>query len=111
MRIAATVALILLTVAPAAAADRDFTLHNHTARIMKSLFVSPSGANKWSDDILGQDILDQRTDLEVKFDRDDTECKYDVRAVFADGSTEQLHDVDLCASGDVTFTPEGASTP
>jgi hypothetical protein len=104
MKLIATAMLALLAAAPALAADQDFTLHNHTELVMKSLFVSPSGANQWSADILGQDILDQRTDLEVKFERDATGCTYDVRAVFADGSTDEVRDVNFCTVSDVTFT-------
>ena len=91
--------------APAFAADQDFTLHNHTARTIKSLYVSPTGADRWSDDILGQDILDNHTDLEVKFDRTGDGCDWDVRVEFADGSSREVQAVDFCAVSDVTFGP------
>lgn len=97
-------ALLAMGVSPAVATDQNFTLHNHTERTMKSLYVSPSGVGDWSEDILGQDILDDHTDLEVRFDRVTSQCEWDVRAVFADGSSEQVHDVDFCAVSEVTFT-------
>lgn len=97
-------ALLAMGVSPAVATDQNFTLHNHTERTMRSLYVSPSGAGDWSADILGQDILDDHTDLEVKFDRGASQCEWDVRADFADGTTEQVHDVDFCAVSEVTFT-------
>ena len=100
-----TLATFALGVTPAFGTDQKFTLHNHTRHIMKSLSVSPAGEDQWSSDILGQDILDDHTDLVVKFPRENDDCKWDVRADFADGSTEQVHDVDFCAVSEVTFTP------
>lgn len=97
-------AFLSVGVSPALATDQSFTLHNHTQRTIKSLYVSPSGAGSWSEDILGQDILDYHTDLEVKFDRGASQCDWDVRVEFGDGTTEQARGVDFCAVSDVTFT-------
>jgi hypothetical protein len=99
-----TTALLAMGASPAVATDQNFTVHNHTERTMKSLYVSPTGAGDWSEDILGQDILDDHTDLEVRFDRGPSQCEWDVRADFADGTSEQVHDVDFCAVSEVTFT-------
>jgi|SRR6185312_1350607 len=100
----ATVVLTLAAGLPAFAADREFTLHNHTQQTIKSLTVSPTGTGQWSEDILGQDILDDHTDLVVRFPYDESDCKWDVRVSFTDGSTAQVSDVDLCSAGEVTFT-------
>jgi len=95
----------LLWSIPALAADQDFTLHNKTGREMKSLYVSPSEKDSWGPDILGQDTLADGADLQIKFDRDESECKWDVRAEFADGSSGEVRDVDFCTVTDVTFHP------
>src|SRR5579863_320393 len=97
-------ALLAMGVSPAIAADQNFVLHNRTERTIKSLYVSPAGAGNWSEDILGQDILDYHTDLEVRFDRGASQCEWDVRADFSDGTSEQVRDVDFCAVSEVTFT-------
>ncbi len=97
-------ALLSMGVSPAIATDRNFTLHNHTERTIKSLYVSPTGADAWSEDILGQDLLDDHTDLEVKFDRGASQCEWDVRVYFDDGTSEQVHDVNFCSVSEVTFT-------
>ena len=96
--------MFALGASPAYGTDQDFTLHNHTERTIKSLYVSPTGADSWSDDILGQDILDDHTDLTVRFDRSASQCDWDVRVDFEDGSSEQVSDVDFCSVTDVTFT-------
>jgi len=99
----ATAVFAFAAVAPAFAADQDFTLHNHTRHKITSLFVSPTGEDQWSGDILGQDILDDHTDLNVKFPREKGDCKWDVRAEFADGSAAQVRSVDFCAVSDVVI--------
>lgn len=90
---------------PVLAVNQDVTLHNHTVHIIKSLAVSPTGENRWSEDILGQDILDDHTDLIVKFPREDGTCKWDVRVEFRNGTTAQVRNVDLCSGSDVFITP------
>jgi hypothetical protein len=91
--------------APAMAADQDFTLHNSTGKIMKALFVAPTSTDSWGSDILGADVLDSGADLSIKFDRNESECKWDVRAEFEDGSYGEVRDVDFCSVTDVTFNP------
>lgn len=84
-RSVALTAIVVLTLAaglPAFAADRAFTLHNHTQQTIKSLTVSPTGTGQWSEDILGQDILDDHTDLVVRFPYDESDCKWDVRVSY-----------------------------
>lgn len=97
-------AFLAMGVSPAVGTDQNFTLHNQTELTIESVYVSPSGAGSWSEDILGQDILDDHTDLDVKFDRGSSQCEWDVRADFSDGTSEQVHDVNFCSISDVTFT-------
>jgi hypothetical protein len=97
-------AVVALGASPAYGTNQDFTLHNHTERMIESLYVSPAGTDSWSDDILGQDILDDHTDLVIKFDRGASQCDWDIRADFKDGGSEQVSDVDFCSVSDVTFT-------
>lgn len=106
-RLAAVIAagVSLFAASPALAGAEDFTLHNHTVHVIKSLAVSPTGENRWSEDILGQDILDDHTDLIVKFPREDGTCKWDVRVEFRNGTTAQVRNVDLCSGRDVFITP------
>jgi len=102
--VAVAAAVFAMGMSPESSTDQDFTLHNHTEHIIKSLVVSPSGEARWSGDILGQDLLDDHTDLVVTFLRDQADCTWDVRAQFADGSTAQVSAVDFCSVSDVTFT-------
>ncbi|HTX58941.1 MAG TPA: argininosuccinate lyase [Verrucomicrobiae bacterium] len=90
-------------VAPAKAGDQDFTLHNNTKATMTSLYVSPHSSDKWGDDILGEDTLAPGDSVDVKFDRDEDECNWDVKGEFKDGSTAEVDDVDFCSVSEVNF--------
>ena len=98
-------AAMLLWAIPAFAADQDFTLHNKTGRTMKALFVSPSDKDSWGPDILGEDTLADGADVSIKFDRNEDECKWDVRGEFEDGTYAEVRDVDFCTVTDVNFNP------
>lgn len=105
MFLVALAAAMFLVAIPALAADQDFTLHNHTGRTMKALFVSEVGSDDWGSDILGQDTIEDGGDVSVKFDRGEDKCKWDVRGEFEDGSYAEVRDVDFCSVSEVTFTP------
>jgi hypothetical protein len=99
------VAVAMCTALPARAADQDFTLNNHTGKIMKALFVSPVGTDSWGSDIMGSDVLADGASVDVKFDRSEDQCKWDVRGEFEDGAFAEVRDVDFCTVSTVDFTP------
>jgi hypothetical protein len=96
---------VVLCVAPAMASQQDFSLHNHTGRTIEQLFVRPAGTNSWGEDILGSSAVRVAGSVDVSFDRDEDQCKWDVRAGFGDGSYAEVSDVDFCIVSDVTFNP------
>jgi hypothetical protein len=96
---------VAVSAAPVMADDDSFTLHNHTGRTMKSLYVAPtSQTDSWGSDILNQNIADGG-DVKVTFPRDATECNWDVRGEFSDGTYAEVRNVDFCTVDEVTFTP------
>lgn len=101
----AAAAMLALCAAPAFAAQQDFTLHNKSGHEIKSLYVSPSSEDKWGPDILGQDTLAAGSDLKIEFDRNESECKWDVKVEFNDGSSAEEHDIDFCSVADVDVNP------
>lgn len=74
---------------------------------MKALYVSPTSEDHWGEDILGQDTLAEGGTVEVHFDREETECNWDVKAEFEDGSDLEVHNVNFCEVSEVTITPGG----
>jgi len=99
----ATAAAMLSFAIPAMAADQDFTLHNHSGHEIKALYVSPTSEDHWGPNILGESVADGG-EVAVKFDREETECKWDVRVEFEDGTDGEVHDVDFCSVADVDVT-------
>jgi hypothetical protein len=99
------VAVALCSALPAKAADQDFTLNNRTGHTLKALFVSPVGQDSWGSDILGQDVLENGESVDVKFDRGEDQCNWDVRGEFEDGSYAEVRDVDFCTVSVVNFNP------
>jgi len=107
-KVGSALALALAFVAfavPVRADDDSFVLHNHTGRVMKALYVSVSTSKEWGDDIMGSQVAEDGQDVTVTFPRDATECNWDVRGEFNDGTYAEVDNVDFCTVTEVTFTP------
>jgi hypothetical protein len=92
--------------APAFAADakQDFTLVNRTGYELKALFVSPSKADDWQDDILGQDILEDGKAVNVHFNPKAQTCKWDLKVVYTDDDSSAVwQNVNLCEVDKITI--------
>ena len=101
--ILAAIIMIAFSSGMGMAGQQDFTVHNHSGKTIKNLYVSPSSSDHWGKDILGEDELDDGDSFDVKFSHDEEECKYDIKVTFEDGSDAEDHDVDLCSVSDVNF--------
>ena len=88
----------------ASADQRDFTLVNGSRVTIVHVFVGPSEADDWGDDILGIDVLPPGDDLFIGFTRfDPGKCLYDIRVIGSNGAEGRLYGVNLCATNTVTF--------
>jgi hypothetical protein len=94
---------LVVSVAPARA-DDSFTLHNHTGRSMKALYVAESASDSWGPDILGGELA-SGDDIKVSWVRGETACNWDVRGEFDDGTYAEVKNVDFCTVTEVTFNP------
>jgi hypothetical protein len=100
--LAASLALPLAGIAHAD--ERDFTLVNNSSAVLTHLYVSPSAADSWGDDVLGKDVMGPGESVLVYFRGfDGGSCAYDIRTLFADGGEGKMTGVDLCATDTVTF--------
>ena len=89
-------ALQAATGPPASALDRWVELTNNTRMTIVEIYISHVGAEFWNVDLLGADFLAPASSVLVKID-DRAGCRFDVRTVFDDGSTQVRRDVDICA--------------
>jgi hypothetical protein len=90
------------TCAAPAIADDSFTLHNDIARPMRALYVAPSSSDNWGPNIL-DGVVAAGKDVKVSWTHGETECNWDVRGEFDDGSYAEVKDVDFCTVDEVTF--------
>lgn len=92
--------------APAFAEDakQDFKLVNRTGYELKALYVSPSKADEWQDDILGQDVLEDGKTVNVHFNPKAQTCKWDLKVVYTeDDSSAVWQNINLCEVDKITI--------
>ncbi|AFY74999.1 hypothetical protein Syn7502_03101 [Synechococcus sp. PCC 7502] len=94
---------ILFAIQPAFADQRDFRVFNKTSVDIKHLYVSPSGAKSWEEDVLGRDTLSSGDSTKIYFQGNAATCRYDIRAEFDDGDVVEDYKINLCTTGSYTF--------
>ena len=81
---------------PAVAGQQDFVLLNDTGYTIEEVYVSPSRAQTWEEDVLGRDVLADGTRTKIRFDRSEDSCLWDLKAVYEDGETAEWQGFNLC---------------
>jgi len=81
---------------PASALDRWIELTNNTRMPIVEVYISRGRSELWNIDLLGDDYLAPASSVLVKID-DEAGCRFDVKTVFDDGTTQIRRDVDICA--------------
>jgi hypothetical protein len=97
----------LLLAAPATSAlalDRHVLVTNDTSYTIREFYASNVGASSWQEDILGNDVLVPGDSINVNIDDASGYCKYDLRAVFNDGTEATKRAVNVCEVAQFTFT-------
>jgi hypothetical protein len=99
----------LLVAAPALARGWDFLLTNETGQTIKTFELAPTGSGKWQTAKQDADDPADRGDIRpddrrtIKFDRDEDQCEFDLRATFSDGTKAVWPDVDICENAYITI--------
>ena len=88
-------ALQTATGPPASALDRWVEVTNNTRMTIVEMYISHVGTELWNIDLLGDDILAPATSVLVNID-DRAGCRFDVKTVFDDGTTQIRRDVNVC---------------
>ncbi|MEQ8816798.1 MAG: argininosuccinate lyase [Thalassobaculum sp.] len=87
-----------------AQAKQDFTLVNNTGYALSEVYVSPSKADDWQDDILGRDIMDDGVEFDISFDRADKSCFWDLKVIYHDDNSSAVwQGIDLCTVSVITI--------
>jgi hypothetical protein len=87
-----------------AAEDLDFELTNATSGVITEFYASPADVDEWEEDILGADVLGAGESVSITIADGRTQCEYDMKFVFDDGSETTVDAEDLCETGSFTIT-------
>ena len=100
----ALLATVLFAPAQAQEAKQDFTLVNNTGYDISEVYVSPSKANDWEEDVLGEDELEDGDDQHIVFHRAGKTCFWDLKVVYSeDDSSAVWKEIDLCKVSKITI--------
>ncbi len=85
-------------------AKQNFTLVNRTGYTLSEVYVSPSKADTWEEDILGQDTLDDGESQHITFHRSNRTCIWDLKVVYVDDNSSAIwEDINLCKIEKITI--------
>jgi len=106
---AAAVTLALYALVPVSAdaeSKQDFELVNRTGYAISEVYVSPSKADDWQDDLLenSDNNFEDGEKRNVHFARAGKTCKWDLKVVYDDDDSSAVwHDIDLCEVSRITL--------
>ena len=87
----------------------SFNLVNRGGNALKQFFATPAGRPNWGGDRLNGAGLAPGAKAAIRLPADGN-CIYDLRAVFADGRTEDKRGLNVCQATDVAVGESKAST-
>lgn len=83
------------------AQDMAFSLTNNSDATMVELKVGESSNENWDEDILDGESIGPGETADISVEDDLEDCEYDLQAVYDDGDTEEVFNVDLCELNDL----------
>lgn len=106
VKIAALSILATMALSASAMAEQknlDFKIVNATGYDIKAVYVTEA-ENTWSENIMGQDLLEDAAEVEIGFEGDISECKGDLKVDWTDDSPSVVwKGLDFCAISEVTL--------
>lgn len=97
------VAMFVTASAFARAGKQDFVLHNETGVEIHELYVSPTSADDWEEDVLGVDTLPNGESVKITFNDREKHAHFDMKVVDGKGNSIEWHDLNLIEIADVTL--------
>lgn len=90
--------------------ERSATIVNHSDRVINEIYISPSSAEDWGEDRLGDALLAPDDDIRIKLGRM-RDCAFDVQVIYEDASRELELAQNLCRNRRIVFTGAHAQLP
>jgi hypothetical protein len=98
-------AAMISIAAPAMALDRKVTIVNNSGFTISYFYGSNVGTTFWEEDLLSSDVLSNGATVDVNFDDTTGYCRFDLRAIFDDGTELVRKDVNVCEIKTFTINP------
>lgn len=89
-----------------AAGPRAVTVVNHASQAMREVYISANSEDNWGLDRLSGHSIAQGHSQTIPLGRS-AECRYDLRIIYDDDTTEESHEVNVCTARQVSL--EGAN--
>jgi hypothetical protein len=100
---AATIPFALVSAAAFAQGKQDFTLVNRTGYTISEVYVSPTRADSWEEDVMGRDVLSNGAYVQIRFGKRENICLYDLLIVFDDQEEAEWNKLNLCQVSRITL--------
>ena len=109
---ALSVAMIAMTFPQAAVAgDQDFLLHNETGVQIHQVMVSPSESDRWGEDIMGRDVLDDGESVEILFSNSEDSEFWDLKVLDPAGDSVVWEGLNLLEASEITLKFDSDGKP
>ena len=99
----AAATLLAVTAAPALASDEVLHINNRTGYTINEIYIAPTSTDNWEEDVMGEDALLTNTSVNIDFSRSEDTCKWDLKAVYDDGTNAVWKNIDLCKISTITM--------
>ena len=96
-------ALVVTATTAARSGKQDFVLHNSTGVEIHELYVSPTTADEWEEDVLGVDTLPDGESVKITFEDREKQSKWDLKVVDSKGNSIEWRDLNLVEISEVTL--------
>lgn len=96
-------AMFITAGALARAGKQDFLLHNSTGVEIRELYVSPTSADEWQEDVLGVDTLPDGESIKVTFEDREKTVHWDLKVTDGKGNSIEWRDLNLIEISEVTL--------
>lgn len=111
MRHLIALAALTLAAAPALAEDWDFILTNEAGKPIKTIEIAVAGSGAWKPNVKDEGAADRalapKGRTTVHFDKPAGQCKFDIKATFADATSQVWTGANLCDNSYITVKLAG----
>lgn len=87
----------------AIAQNRWVTIVNRTGFTIVEFYSTNVNANSWGSDVLGRQVVQHNSQIDINFDDNSGQCLFDFKAVFNDGDVVESGGVNVCEIGTYTY--------